>query len=1180
MSVSKDFVHLHLHTQYSLLDGAILVNDLMDKLKKQNVGMCGISDHGTMYGIVDFYRTALKNEIKPILGCVVYVAPDDMTNRSYGPEDDKNYHLVLLAKNNKGLLNLQHLVSRAQLEGFYYKPRIDKKLLERYSEGIIGLSACLAGEIPRKIIKHNNYDAAVEAAIQYRDILGKDDFFLEVQDNGIDDQIIANRNIFQMSKETGIPLVATNDCHYLNKGDHISHEVLMCIQMQTTMNDPNRMLGHGDQLWVKSPEEMWAAFGDYPDALTNTVAIAERCNTSITFGDLHLPQYDVPEGYTIESYFEHLCRVGLHEKLAALPESVHQEYHDRLDEELNIIIMKGFPGYYLIVWDFINWSKKNKIPVGPGRGSGAGSLAAYVLGITDIDPIKYDLLFERFLNPERESMPDFDIDFCVNGRERVIEYTRNKYGDDKVAQIITYGKLLGRGSVRDVGRVLDVPLPVVDKLAKMIPEVPGMTLNKALSKDPSLEKSFKEVEHGADILTHAKKLEGLIRNSGMHAAGIVIGDRPLEDIVPLCKGQKDEVVTQYEKDTCESVGLIKFDFLGLKNLTIIDVAVKNIKAVHGVELDIEKLPVDDKKSYELLQSGDTTGVFQLESGGMKNLLKKLKPTVFEDIIALVALYRPGPIGSGMLDSFVLRKHGEEEITYPVPELETILKETYGIIVYQEQVMQIARTMAGYSLGAADILRRAMGKKKKEVMELQKQIFLYGDEKQKIDGAIKKGYDEQKSIEIFNLIEKFAEYGFNKSHSAAYALIAYQTAYLKANYPVEYMAALLTCELDKGEKVVNFIEECKKMNISVLPPDINESNKDFTIVGGNIRFGLGALKNVGFGAIESIVEEREKDGEFKSIFEFCRRVDLRQANKKVLEALIKAGAFDCFGKNRHQLLKVMESAIENGQRRAKMSEQGIISVEDFLRDDDEEETDDETYPDVDEIPENELLQSEKEILGFYVSNHPLAKYSSIFEIFTTESDELNQITEEKEVIIGGIIKNVKHHITKKSGKRMAFLTLEDLKGEIDVVIFPDTYKENTRFFEEDKIIIIRGETSIKEEGVSVKGFEIFDVSDAVNKLTGGVKLKINTVGFTAERLRNLKQLIDDYKGDTPLILEVEKPAHYTVTIDLSEDSYIKPAYPFFKQIEEMFGEKRFEIVLKQLEKKEQNGYRKFYKGKPA
>ncbi len=1155
----RDFVHLHLHSQYSLLDGAILIPDLMEKLKKQGAKAVAITDHGTMHGIVDFYKQAIKNDIKPIIGCEVYVAPDDRRNRNYSKTDEKNYHLILLAKNNKGLKNLQYLVSIAQLEGFYYKPRIDKEILRKYSEGLIGMSACMAGE-PQKHILNNNYQKAKEAAMEYRDILGENDYYLELQENGIAEQQIVNSGLINISRETGIPLVASNDCHYLNKGDDKAHQILMCIQMQETISSKNKLEIHSDQLYVKSPEEMWEAFAEIPEACENTLKIAERCNVSLEFGNLHLPMFNIPPDYTPENYFEHVARQGLHKKLATIPAEKHKRYHERLNREMDIIKMKGYSGYYLIVWDFINYARENNIPVGPGRGSGAGSLVAYAMGITDIDPIRFNLLFERFLNPERESMPDFDIDFCMNKREQVIKYVVDKYGEDRVAQIITFGKLLARGVIRDVGRVLEIPLKTVDKIAKLIPEKPNMTLKRAIKEDPDLRQNIESVENGKELLEHALKLEGLLRNAGMHAAGIVIADKPLVEYVPLCKGQNDEVVTQFEKNTLEEVGLVKFDFLGLKNLTIIDEAVRRANNNHNINMDIEKIPLDDKDTYELLSSGNTTGVFQLESAGMKNLLKKLKPSTIEDIIALVALYRPGPIGSGMLDDFVKRKHGTQEITYILPELEPILKETYGIIVYQEQVMQIAQEVGGYSLGNADLLRRAMGKKKPEEMQKHKQIFLYGDKKLGIEGAKAKGYDLDVAENIFSLMEKFAEYGFNKSHSAAYALLAYQTAYLKTHYPLEYMAALMTCELDKGEKVVTFIEESKRMGIEVLPPDINKSYKDFTIDGKAIRFGLGAIKNVGYGAIDCIVEERSKNGKFKSIYDICKRVDLRQANKKVFESLIKAGAFDCFGKNRRQHLQVLETAIDLGQKKQKLKREGITTIDDLLKEVNGESDDDEFYPDVEEMPENELLKFEKEILGFYITNHPLSTYADILDQFSVKTSDLAEYKDETNVLLGGIVKAVKTHITKK-GERMAFVTLEDIEGSIDLVVFPRIFREHVKDIVEDRILIVKGKYTCDEEKESILVEEIYEITEAIESLAEFLVIKLNMIGFTQERLNKLKNIINRYKGEIPVCLEIDNPTKYKIKMKVGKNFAVKPSLALFKQIEDLLGNNTYDIKLK-------------------
>lgn len=1158
--MTKEFVHLHLHSQYSLLDGAILIPDLIDKLKSHGMKSCAITDHGTMHGVVDFYKKTLKSGIKPIIGCEVYVAPDNRKNREYAKEDDKNYHMILLAKNNEGLKNLQHLVSIAQLEGFYYKPRIDKEILNTYSNGLIGLSACLAGEPPRHILK-NDYKKAMSCAKEYEDILGKGNYFLEIQDNGITEQKIVNNQLINISNTTGIPLVATNDCHYLNFGDHTSHQILMCIQMQATLNSKNKLEFHSDQLFVKSPEEMWKSFDNYPESLTNTLKIDEMCNVAMKFGDVHLPNFDVPEGYTVDTYFEHIARQGLHQRLIKIELNKHSEYQARLNYELEVIKMKGYSGYYLIVWDFINYSRQNNIPVGPGRGSGAGSLVAFAMGITDIDPIRFNLLFERFLNPERKSMPDFDIDFCKNKREQVINYVINKYGKDRVAQIVTFGQLLARGVIRDVGRVLEIPLKEVDKIAKLVPEAPGMTLKKALAEDTSIKPSIISKEFGAELLIHSQKLEGLLRQTGMHAAGVVISDEPIINYVPLCRGQNNENLTQFEKNTLEDVGLVKFDFLGLKNLTVIDDCLKRIKVNHP-EFSFSEIPLDDSKTFELLSTGYTTGIFQLESAGMKNLLKKLEPTCFEDIIALVALYRPGPINSGMLDDFVKRKHGEQNVTYFLPELELVLKDTYGIIVYQEQVMQIAQIVAGYTLGNADLLRRAMGKKKLEEMQKHKTIFLHGDEKLGIPGAKNKNFDMKIAEELFNLMEKFAEYGFNKSHSAAYAMITYQTAYLKAHFTLEYMSALMSNEVDKGDKIVAFIEESRRMGIKVLPPDVNYSFRDFFVDSECIKFGLGAIKNIGTGAIESLVAEREKDGNFASIYELCKRIDLRQINRKVLESLIFAGAMDTFGKKRAQLLDVLDTCIVNAQSYQKYKAKGVITVFELL--DEVEGSDgeerDENYPDIDELPEHEILKNEKSVLGFYFSSHPLSRYSYLLEEFTVKTTELSEVRVDSQVNIGGIVKEIKFHNTK-SKERMAFVTIEDLEGTVDVVIFPKMLAENIHLIEEDKIIFIRGRYSVDGERISVVSEEIMEITDALEKLTESIIIHLNPVGLTKEKILQIKDIVIKNSGITPLKITVEAKEKFKMDIQAGENFRVKPKISLFKQVEDVLGPNKIHFNVK-------------------
>ena len=1179
--VEEKFVHLHLHTQYSALDGAIKIKKLMPRLKELGMASCAITDHGTMSGIVDFYENCKKSDIRPIIGCEFYISPGSLSDRNYERGEISSYHLVLLAENNTGLNNLYQLSTIAYLDGFYRKPRIDKETLAKYSEGVIALSACLAGEIPRKILK-SGYKAALEAALEYDKIMGRGNFFLEMQENGIPEQTIVNRQILSISKETGIPVVATCDCHYMHKDDQESHHVLMQVQYsqgsntekrekQPSLDDAQMALDsadsncneedvakrykssdyaeYSDQLYVKSPEEMAKDFAYAPQALENTVKIAQRCNVSIKFGDLHLPKYDVPQGFTIASYFEKLAKDGLTERLKNIPKDKHPTYWQRLEDEIKVIVMKGFDGYFLIVWDFINYSRKEGIPVGPGRGSGAGSLVAYALTITDIDPIRFNLLFERFLNPERVSMPDFDIDFCINGREDVIKYVGEKYGKDRVCQIITFGTLKPRNAVRDVGRVFDIPLSDVDKIAKAIPDGPSISsFDKAFDADPSLVNVFENYPDGKNLLKHAKNIEGLIRQIGVHAAGVIIADKPIKEYAPLCRAPKgDDVITQFEKGTSEKVGLIKFDFLGLKNLTIIDNAVKNIHASGFPDFDINAIPLDDKEVFDLLQKGESTGVFQLESEGMKSLLKKLRPTVFEDIIAVNALYRPGPINSGMLNDFVDRKHGVQEITYALPELEDILKETYGIIVYQEQVMQIACILGGYTLGSADILRRAMGKKDKNEMARQRIIFLEGNansksEKDKlIPGARALGFNMEKAGAVFDLMEQFAEYGFNKSHSAAYALIAYQTAYLKVKFPHQYMAALISGDLGATDDVIKYIAETERLGIKVLPPDLNKSYIDFRMEGDAIRFGLGAVKSAGTAVLESFIKERNENGPFKSIYDFAKRIDYKNLNRKAVESLIKAGAFDSLGKNRRQYLQVFDSCLDEGHKKSKMKEKGQFTLEDFMSEDDQEEF----YPDVTEMPEKELLKMEKEVIGFYFSSHPLKEISGLINAIGSNINQIYTMEHDSKVVTAGIIKKVKHHVTKTKREKMAFITLEDLYGEVDILIFPKTYKNTVHLLEEDRIIAVMGIIDRSDDGekISIKATDVIELGQAAERFIAGVTMRFNLEKAAVDKTFQLKTVLAKHSGQLPVRLSLEMPHKFNVIVKLPEEFRISPSVDF-------------------------------------
>ncbi|MFP4600590.1 MAG: DNA polymerase III subunit alpha, partial [Persicimonas sp.] len=1011
-----DFVHLHVHTQYSLLDGAIKLPDLMDTVQAHGMDTVAMTDHGNMYGAVDFQKAAQKAGVKPIIGCEMNLVQGDFRESA----DPKTFHLTLLAKNIEGYKNLMYLNSMGWLEGYFERtgtPRINRELLAERSAGIICLSGDLGGEINQAILR-GDMDQAREIARAYREIFEEDHFYLELMDNAFPEQQKCNDALIELSEELDIPVVATNDCHYIGREDARAHGVLMAIQLAKTV-ELDRLMDHGvDQLYIRSPEEMREAFAHVPEACDNTVKIAEMCDLEIPLGEIFLPQYDVPAEFVeengitdykdgIHEYFEHVSRLGLEERFAEFDElgKVYDraEYEARLQEEIGIIRQMDFPGYFLIVWDFIAWSKEQQIPVGPGRGSGAGSLVAYSLRITDIDPLPYDLLFERFLNPERVSMPDFDIDFCMNRRGEVIEYVHDKYGHDNVGMIITYGQLKAKACIRDVARALNFSYGEADKIAKLIPDELGISLDEALKKESQLSKMYDDDDRVRDLFDIARALENLNRQAGIHAAGVVISETPLWDFVPVCRGSDGEKVTQFAKEEVEEAGLVKFDFLGLKTLTVIETALKlvNTQREEAGEkpFDIDAIPMDDPSIFDLIGKGDTTGVFQLESSGFQELLKKLKPNTFEDIVASVALYRPGPLGSGMVDDFIDRKHGRKKVEYPHPWLEEVLKPTYGVMVYQEQVMKTAQVVAGYSLGQADILRRAMGKKKAKVMEKQKKIF--------IDGAVEQDVDAQKAEEIFDLMAYFSGYGFNKSHSAAYALITYQTAYLKAHFPVEFMAALMTADRSNSDKIVRFINEAKEMGIEVLPPDVNESRLDFSVSDGKIRFGLAAIKGVGEAVVESIIGTRDEGGPFESLYDFCARVDHGSINKRTLEALVRSGAFDSVSpdevasrfigdicRSRASMFAAIEMAVTRGQQAQHDAEVGQSSLFGMMTEDAVEEVLEENYPDVAPWPDRDLLQGEKDLLGFYVTGHPLDRFEAELSLHGTTPSE--KITGGKQV----------------------------------------------------------------------------------------------------------------------------------------------------------------------------------------
>ncbi len=1145
MTDSKsDFVHLHVHTQYSLLDGAIRLDPLLQRTLAFGMDSVAITDHGTMFGAVEFYEKALKTGIKPIIGCECYVAP--RTHKDKTALDGKGLsHLVLLAKDRNGYTNLCRLASIAQLDGFYYKPRIDKGLLENCNSGIIAMSACLHGEIPR-LIKAGKLKEADEAAIFYARTFGEGNFFLEVQHNGIDLQEKVNDTLLDMSQRLSIPLVATNDCHYLEKEDVRAHEVLLCIQTGTTVNDANRFKFSTDQLYFKSPEEMRSSFSRFPGAISNTIDIAKKCNVEFDLKTYHFPKYETGSGLNVDEIFNKEVKEGYEKRLKQIkaknPDIDEKVYTERLEYEISIIIKMGFPGYFLIVADFIRYAKGNNIPVGPGRGSAAGSIVAYSMNITDLDPIEHGLIFERFLNPARMSMPDIDVDFCINGREKVFKYVVDRYGGgDYVAQIITFGKMKSRLVIRDVGRALDIPLREVDALAKLVPEI-NKGLDDALAQEPKIGELAKENPEIADLIKICRTLEGLTRHASTHAAGIVISDKPLVEYLPLYKGKNGEVVTQFDMKRVEGIGLVKFDFLGLRNLTVIDCTLKLIKEQGGTPPDLLELDLNDPDTYNLLCAGDTTGVFQLESSGMKNLLVRLKPADFADVTALVALYRPGPLDSGMVDTYVARKHGREKVEYLVPELEPILKETYGVILYQEQVMKIAGALASYTMAEADGLRKAMGKKIQKIMEEHRDLFMKGSTKNNIPA--------DKAKKIFDLMEKFGGYGFNKSHSAAYALIAFQTAYLKAHFSVEFMAALLTSEMNSSDGVVKYISECSDRGVPVLPPDINESSTVFTVVDKKIRFGLVAVKNVGEGAIESIIEYRE-DGKFTSLFDFCERVSFKKVNKRVVESLIKCGAFDSSGDKRSEMMASLDDAIDYGQRIQRENADPQLSLFD-LGDGNNANINMPKMVKLDEWDEKQLLAFEKELLGFYVTGHPLDKYKETLEKFTnTGSSSLREAKDGSTVRTGGLVNSVKNFRTKK-GDMMAFTTIEDLQGSFEVVVFPSVYASANDLLFEDSAVLIQGKVQQEEESAKMLADAIIPIDKAEETWTASIIIEIDSAKVQKDMLAKLKDILQKHLGACKVFFHMLTEDGAIVVIALPDSMKLKPSRALTREVNTLFG----------------------------
>ncbi len=1144
--MKNDFVHLHVHSEYSLLDGACRISELVSRAKALKMKSMALTDHGNMFGAIKFYECAREKGIKPIIGFETYVAPESRFKKDGGKEHI--YHLTLLAENNAGYKNLLKLTTSSYLEGFYYKPRVDKEILNEYSKGIICLSGCMKSEINQHLT-NGNYDKALESASQYKDIFGVDNYFVELQDNKIEGQDKLVNMAVRISQDLGLNTVVTNDVHYMNPEDSFAHDALLCINTGKLLQDTKRMRFCTNEFYFKTQKQMKEIFRDMPEALMNTLIISDRCCVELSLDEMHLPKF-IPRkdsccykpGITNSQFLRELCRYGA----LKIYKNIDKTIDERLEHELKVIEETGFVDYFLIVWDFIDFAKRHHIPA-TGRGSGAGSLVAYVLGITNIDPIKYDLLFERFLNSERISMPDLDIDFCAEGREKVIQYVRERYGgDNNVAQIITFGTMKAKAVIRDVGRVMNIPLSVVNKVAKLIPSTLGVTLQEALEQEPELKTLYENEKQIREVFDVSSKLEGLCRHVSTHAAGVVISDESLTNYIPLAKN-RDIVITQFDDVTLvEKIGLLKADFLGVRKLTVIDKAIKLIKSTKGNELNIDDIPLNDKNTYKLLSRGDVKGVFQVEtSRGFRDLLRRLKPEKFEDILPLVALYRPGPLQSGMVDSFINCRHGKKEITYLHPKLETILKETYGLIVYQEQVMRIANKLGGFTLNEADNLRKAMGKKKPEVMARFKNQF--------INGAVQNNIPKEIAERIFELMEYFAGYGFNKSHSAAYALICYQTAYLKANYPTQYMAAQMTCEKQNNVKIVGYMNECHRMGIELLSPCVNESYSDFTIVSGKkITFGLGAIKNVGEKAIESIISTRKREGKFSSILDFFKRVDLRLVNKQVIESLIKPGCFDALPGHRAQLFEGIDVLLQVGAQANKdlrMGQMGLFKTQEKIIDS--------KLPDTERWSEKQVLKAEKESLGFYVSSHPLKRFKKIIERYSSTSTEnLQEMTEGEEVLIGGIIDNIKRTTTKK-GDPIAYFTIEDMEGVVKCVLFKNELTTLKNLLHDEEVVFIKGRVSFRDTEPSIRVTEIF-LAKEIDKIIGDrssknaiIKLKYSQIND--DLLLRLKEVLLANKGPCSVFIEFRMPDNEFIKIKTSQKYSVSLTENVYNEVENLIGD---------------------------
>jgi len=1151
------FTHLHVHTEFSLLDGSCKIKEIVARAKELGMDSLAITDHGVMYGVIDFYKAAKEVGIKPIIGCEVYVAPGSRFNKEAGQSEDKYHHLVLLAENNKGYSNLMKIVSKGFIDGFYYKPRVDYEVLEQYHEGIIALSACLAGEV-QKYLARGFYEEGKKAALKYQDIFGKGNYYLELQDHGIPEQKMVNSSLLRMSKELDIELVATNDVHYINAEDSVAHDILLCIQTGKKVSDEDRMRYEGGQFYLKSEDEMRKLFPYALQALENTHKIAKRCNVEIEFGVTKLPRYDVPEGYTSWEYLNYLCTKGLNEKY---PDD-DGTLRERLDYELGIINKMGYVDYFLIVWDFINYAKSNDIMVGPGRGSAAGSIVSYCLGITDIDPIKYDLLFERFLNPERVSMPDIDVDFCYERRQEVIDYVVRKYGKDRVVQIVTFGTLAARNVIRDVGRVLDLPYAIVDEVAKMIPKDIGITIQKALDQSEDFRKLYNSNEEVKNLINMAKRLEGLPRHTSMHAAGVVISQKSVDEYVPLSRASDGSVTTQYIMTTLEELGLLKMDFLGLRTLTVIQNAVKYAEKSTGRKIDINKIDYNDKNVLDYIGTGKTDGIFQLESSGMKNFMKELKPQSLEDIIAGISLYRPGPMD--FIPKYLEGKNNPDNITYDCPQLEKILKPTYGCIVYQEQVMQIVRELAGYTLGRSDLVRRAMSKKKQSVMEKEKKNFVYGNPEENVKGCIANGIDEQIAIKIYNDMMDFAKYAFNKSHAAAYAVVSYQTAFLKYYYPVEYMAALMTSVIENSTKVSEYIVTSRSMGIKLLPPDINEGESGFSVKNNSIVYGLSAIKSIGKSVIDTIVEERELNGKYTSLKNFIERLSGKEVNKRTVENFIKAGAFDSLDGNRRQLMTVYSRIIDSVNEEKKKSITGQMSLFDLVSDEDKADYEI-RMPDLEEYSKEEKLAFEKEVLGVYVSGHPLEQYEdkwrknvkSFTKDFITD-EEGNTIAKDNTVtIVGGMIDTITLKTTR-NGKTMAFITLEDLYGVMEILIFPNVLERYRYMLKENEKIFVKGKVSI---GDDEQGKLICDQIISFDKVPRELWIQFKDKNEYMFKENELLEVIRNSDGNDTLIIYCKADKAKKV---FPRNMRINADADMVNQLSEKYGADNVKVVEKSIE----------------